>query len=298
MFTWEKLKKNKQLSELTTLKIGGLARFFYPVKSIEELLALILFAKENSLPFVVLGKGSNTLFDERGYDGLVIRNEISFLEQKNHLFRVGAGFSFAHLGVKTAREGWSGLEFASGIPGSVGGAIYMNAGANTMETKDVLHSVDYLTEKEEVITLTREQLHFGYRASIFQTLKGSILAATFALKPSDEARPNQIKIVNYRKETQPYGAPSAGCIFTNPPNQSAGALIEQAGLKGKTIGGAQVSSIHANFIINTGNATFSDLLKLVHFIRQRVKETSNITLETEVQYIPYNATQPRKLIDS
>jgi UDP-N-acetylmuramate dehydrogenase len=298
MVTWETFQKNKQLSEVTTLSIGGPARYYYPAKSISLLIDSVLFAKKHSIPCVVIGRGSNTLFEDRGFNGLVIRNEVSFLEQNEHLYRVGAGFSFAYLGVKTAREGWSGLEFASGIPASVGGAVYMNAGANQIETEGVVDSVEYLTESGELVSLPRSAIQFNYRYSSFQDWNGTIVAATFSLKRSSGARSKQLDIINYRKATQPYGVFSAGCIFRNPLNDSAGALIEKAGLKGKAIGGVHVSPIHANFIVNSGIGTFSELIELIKQIQKIVYQCSKVHLETELQYIPYDAESSGKLFFS
>ncbi len=279
----------RSLKELCTIGIGGPAKWYFEAHSIEEMQAALRYASKNHLRTFILGKGSNTLFDDRGFNGLVIHDKISFInETSKGVFHVGAGYSFSRLGAQTARQGWSGLEFASGIPGSVGGAVYMNAGANGSETCGCLTSVDYISESGTLRTFNREELTFAYRYSSFQEMKGAIVGATFALTPSLEAREKQRSIINYRTRTQPYGEKSAGCMFRNPTSQPAGALIETCGLKGKTYGEAQVSPLHGNFLINTNHATSTDVLHLVNEIQEQVKAKYGIELESEVRYIPYN----------
>ncbi|MFN4175177.1 MAG: UDP-N-acetylmuramate dehydrogenase, partial [Parachlamydiaceae bacterium] len=256
-------------------------------KSIEELKEAIAFAREKNLPYLVLGKGSNCLFHHEGYDGVVIQNKIDFFENPEPgVYRVGAGFSFALLGTKASQAGFSGLEFATGIPASVGGAIFMNAGANGSETKDSLSSVEFLNDEGKVIVLSKEELFFGYRTSSFQTMKGAILAATFKLTPSQMARQKQLEIISYRKKTQPYGDKSAGCVFRNPDCGHAGRLIEEAGLKGMKVGDAEVSTMHANFIVNKGNASSDDVLNLIEIVRKKVEEKAGVHLESEIRIIP------------
>ncbi len=282
------LQINKPLSSLTTLGIGGPARFFLEVHSIAEMQEALLFSRRENLPYLILGKGSNVLFDDRGFEGVVIGNKIDFFENPSPgVFHVGAGYSFSLLGVQTARQKWGGLEFASGIPASVGGAVFMNAGANGAETCNHLSSVDYLDEHGELLVLKKEALLFGYRYSSFQNMKGAIVGATFTLVSLEEARSKQLEIIQYRKSTQPYSDKSAGCIFRNPLSAPAGMLIEKAGLKGVSIGGAQVSPMHANFIVNKGEATASDVVQLIALVQKTVKEKMDIELESEVRIIPY-----------
>lgn len=280
-------QQDKLLKDLSTFKIGGPAKYFTESSTIEQMQALLEHCREVSLPYIVVGKGSNSLFDDRGFNGLVIQSKIAFCNYEESIVSVGSGYSFSLLGVQTARKGWAGLEFASGIPGSVGGAIYMNAGANGAETKDSLCEVTYLTEGGDLQVLPKEALSFSYRSSSFQNKRGVILAGKFQLTPSSEARQKQLKIVDYRTRTQPYSDPSVGCIFRNPSLSPAGALIEQSGLKGLSVGGAQVSTLHANFIINTGNASAQDVLTLSDIIRAKVKEKTGVDLELELRYIPY-----------
>ncbi len=291
--TSSRFQHNKLLSELTTFGIGGPARYFAEVKNIPEMLSIIQQCRQENLAYLVLGKGSNSLFDDRGYQGLVILNKIDFFEQPSPgQFHVGAGYSFSLLGNQTARQGWEGLEFASGIPGSIGGAVFMNAGANGAETCNTLVSVDYVTEEGKLEVLPKASLSFAYRLSSFQKMLGAIVGATFHLTKSATARQKQLEIIGYRTKTQPYSAKSAGCVFRNPQCGHAGALIDQAGLKGLCVGDAKVSDMHANFIINAGKATCLDVLNLIESVKKRVKEKTGIELEPEIRYIPYGKEEP------
>ncbi len=282
-----RFQSNKPLKEVSTFGIGGPARFFVEVTTIQEMQSVLSYCYEKSLPFFILGKGSNCLFDDRGLDGLVIQNKISYLNFSGHEVDVGAGFSFSMLGFKTAKQGLAGLEFASGIPATVGGAIFMNAGANGAETSTTLSEVHFVDEKGSLCKLLKEELEFGYRTSSFQKKKGAIVSAKFTLNPCELARSKQLSIIEYRTETQPYGELSIGCFFKNPQGGSAGALIEKAGMKGFSIGGAEVSCKHANFIVNKQGALAQDVLVLAKQVQERVKETLGIELEQEARCIPY-----------
>lgn len=289
-FCTKKFQLDKPLHLVSTLGVGGPARFFYEVHQIEEMQAVLRYCFLEKLPFLILGKGSNCLFDDRGFAGLVILNKISFCEFQLPVVSVGAGYSFSLLGAQTAKQGFSGLEFASGIPGSVGGAVFMNAGANGQEVKDCLLEVTFINEKGELEILSKEQMQFSYRFSSLQHKKGAIVGVKFLLELSHKARQTQLNIIAYRTKTQPYHEKSAGCIFRNVELESAGGLIERCGLKGKRIGGAEVSSLHANFIVNKGGATANDILELAVYVRKIVKEKAGIDLEMEVRYIPYELT--------
>lgn len=279
---------HKLLKEASTFGIGGPARYFVEVRTVDALAEALKHCCHEKIPYLIIGKGSNCLFDDRGFDGLVILNKIDFMHNPaDGVYHVGAGYSFALLGVQTARKGWTGLEFASGIPASVGGAIYMNAGANGFETCVKLTSVDYVDPDGTIHTLPKDQLSFAYRTSCFQKMPGAIAAGTFTLHPSPEARQKQLEIVQYRQKTQPYGDKSAGCVFRNPQCNFAGKLIEEAGLKGHQIGGAKVSDMHANFVVNTGEATSQDVLNLIAHIQHTVHRQTGIELESEVRIIPY-----------
>lgn len=281
------LQRQVSLSQLCTLGIGGPARFYTLVRSTEALQEVLAWASIKKIPFFILGKGSNCLFEDKGFDGLVIHNKINTIEDLGSgRWSVGAGYSFALLGVQTARQGWSGLEFASGIPASVGGALYMNAGAQGQETSTYLESVVFITDDGVKKSYPRHELTFGYRQSAFHQMRGAIASAIFALHPEPSSRKKQLQLIEYRQKTQPYSDKSAGCVFQNPsPVLSAGQLIEQCGLKGHRVGDAQVSCLHANFLINCGHATAKDFLELTQQVEQTVFTKTGIRLTRELQVI-------------
>lgn len=270
------------------MKVGGPADYFAEVETVEQLKEVLAFIKEKKLKYMIVGRGSNTLFDDLGFKGLIILNKINHLDRtdKTHI-SVGSGYSFSLLGTQTARWGLTGLEFASGIPGSVGGAIYMNAGANGKETADCLYSVTVMSQDGDVKSISRSDMTFSYRTSCFHNRDVVIIGATFQLEDEPHSRRRQIEIIKKRQATQPLNEPSSGCMFRNPEGSHSGALIEQCGLKGKRIGGAVVSPLHANFIINTGSATSDDVRQLANFIKQTVKEKTGQELHMEVRQVPY-----------
>src|SRR6185503_4650081 len=229
---------NKSLKPFSTFGIGGKARYFTEVRESKEMQLLLSYCFQKKIPFFILGRGSNTLFDDRGFNGLVILNKIDFMQQKGEYFTVGSGYSFSRLGQLTARLGLTGLEFAAAIPATVGGAIFMNAGANGQECFDCLHEVRFVTEEGEERLLSKEQLLCGYRTSSFHQKKGAIVEATFMLGHSEVAKERQREIIAYRLKTQPYKDKSCGCVFQNPSGFSAGKLIEECGLKGASVGDA------------------------------------------------------------
>ena len=282
------LQTHRHLSEFCTFGIGGPIDYFAEVKTVEAMQEAMMWAKERNMPYLVLGKGSNCLFSDLGFKGLVLSNRIDFLKWGDRAVTAGAGLSFALLGVQTARKGWSGLEFASGIPASVGGAIFMNAGASGRQTCDALRSVVYLHPDGTQEVYAREGLAFDYRISPFQAMAGVIVAASFALIPESLARQNQLTLIASRMKTQPLKEKSAGCVFRNPKQgPSAGALIDQCGLKGKQVGGARVSEVHANFIVNGGKASSQDVLALIRWIQNTVYEKTGVHLETEIRIVPH-----------
>ncbi len=278
-------KENVPLSTLSTFHIGGPTRLFFEAKNIEDVQEALRWALATSTKTIVIGKGSNTLFADEGFDGLVIQNSIVHCIESSGVFSVGGGYSFSLLGVRSARAGWGGLEFAAGIPGSIGGAIYMNAGANGQCIADVVCSVDCVNERGERRSIPREEIDFGYRFSSFQSLGGVIVSVDVQLHSLPEALIRQKEMLERRKHTQPYCERSAGCSFRNPLDLSAGRLIDEVGLKGMKIGGAQVSTLHANFIINTGDAKASDVVKLLSYIRETVHKKTGVLLEPEVRII-------------
>ena len=268
--------------------VGGGAEYFVEVKSSSEMREALLWAKAHKIRPFILGKGSNLLFDDAGFAGLVILNQIAHFEQKGALFRVGAGYSFARLGIQTARLGFAGLEFACGVPGSVGGAVFMNAGAGGQETQEVLEEVEVVTFEGESKRLSRGDLPFSYRTSPFQKGGMAIVSATFRLREAEEARSEQLSYLSHRQKTQPLTDKSSGCIFRNPEGEAAGALIERCGLKGVSVGRATVSILHGNFIVNEGGATCEEVRQLIERVKGEVKKRAGVDLREEVRYISLN----------
>lgn len=285
------VKEHVPLSSLSTLRLGGAARYYAAITTMQDMQLLVRFCYTHRVRYLLLGKGSNCLFDDLGFHGIVLHNKIGFLDIfPDGRLHVGAGYSFAHLGTLTARKGLRGLEFASGIPGSVGGAIFMNAGAQKAETADCLESVTYLFPDGTIQTFLRDTLLFGYRTSPFQRMNGAILSAHFHCQPDEEAPIRQRTLLAERLCKQPYNQPSAGCLFANPPSPhpSAGALIDQAGLKGFSIGGVSVSTLHANFLIHTGGGSSAKMQALIAHVHAEVLQQTGIDLKREVRYIAFN----------
>jgi UDP-N-acetylmuramate dehydrogenase len=230
------------------------------------------------------------LVRDGGIRGVVFKLDEGFNELKVDGTRVtaGGGYSTILLATMTSRQGMTGLEFAAGIPGNVGGAVYMNAGAHGSEISKVLHSATVLLETGEWVTLSNEEMEFRYRTSVLQTkLKGIVTEASFTLEygERDEIMSRLTSYKDRRRKTQPLQYPCAGSVFRNPPGDYAGRLIQEAGLKGFRIGDAEVSTTHANFIINRGNATAKNVLQLIEHIIQTIDEKYNIRLEPEVQVV-------------
>jgi UDP-N-acetylmuramate dehydrogenase len=280
-------RTDRLLKDLSTFGIGGPIRYYFSATHDEEILEAVQWAVGKKIPWFFLGCGSNCLFDDRGYDGLVIHNQVEYCEWSERSVFVSAGYRFSLLGIRAAKMGLSGLEFAIGIPGSVGGAIYMNAGANGCETSQVLQEVIYMDSSGEKKRFLPNDLAFGRRQSSFQAMPGWIAAARFELEKKENVRERQLEYLRYRIATQPHYEKSAGCIFCNPPEGAAGALIDRCGLKGRRRGGAKVSEKHANFIINDQGASQADVLLLIAEIRQTVYEQTNIWLEPEVRVVPF-----------
>lgn len=270
----------------TTFKIGGAADIFITVNSIEELRIAVKACRDSAVPYMILGKGSNLLISDDGIEGAVIATDGDFKEitVDGDTVTCGAGVALTKLCTAALDNGLAGLEFAYGIPGTVGGAVYMNAGAYGGETKDVCIEAAYLTPDGTIGTYTNAELDFSYRRSIFKDNDNIILFAKYKLTPDD---PDAIKarmddFLNRRRTKQPLEYPSAGSVFKRPPGAFAGTLIEQCGLKGKTVGGAQVSKKHAGFIINVGGATCRDVTELVRLVQDTVKTQTGYTLECEI----------------
>lgn len=284
-----KVIENINLREYTTYKATGVGKLLVIPDSIEQLIKLINYIRINNLKYKILGFGSNLLFCNDTYDGILIKldNFVNMEIDKNRII-VGAGFSLIRLSLIAARNGLAGLEFASGIPGSVGGAVYMNAGAYKSDMGYIVEKIKVLTPSLEIKELTNKELDFHYRTSFLQKNTGYIcLEVTLLLKKGD--RDLILEVIRDRKirrlESQPIEYPSAGSVFRNPTNDYAGRLIEEIGYKGKKIGDAMVSTKHANFIINIGHAKGSDIKKLIIDIKDKIKEKYNIDLKVEQEFV-------------
>lgn len=276
------------MSRHTTFQIGGPADRFITVETLPQLKGLVKALGQEGLPFLLLGKGSNLLVGDRGFRGavLLLSGDFKKVEQREEgLLRAGAGASLASVCAFARERGLSGLEFAWGIPGSAGGAAYMDAGAYGGEMKDVVERVCHLTPQGEEGSARGEELQFSYRRSRYTGGREIITFVEYRLQPGDPAQiaAKMEELMARRKEKQPYDMPSAGSVFKRPQGAFAAALIEECGLKGRRVGGAQVSEKHAGFIVNTGGATCADVLALIRQIQEEVYEKRGIRLETEVR---------------
>ena len=282
-------REGEPLASHTTFKIGGPAAVFVRPDGEAQLCQAVRLCRQLAVPCYLLGNGSNVLFGDKGYAGAVI----STAGMKGEASRQGdtltapAGMPLGVLCMAALHAGLTGLEFAYGIPGTVGGAVYMNAGAYGGEMKDVLVSVRYLTAEGTVEEIPASQLELGYRHSVFETNGGCILAATVRLAPGDPdaiaAKMNEL--MGRRRDKQPLDKPSAGSTFKRPAGAFAGALIEQCGLRGHRCGGAAVSEKHCGFVVNLGGATCADVLALCDEVARTVKEQTGYTLEKEIRVV-------------
>ncbi|MBC8079557.1 MAG: UDP-N-acetylmuramate dehydrogenase [Gorillibacterium sp.] len=277
---------NEPLSSHTTWKIGGPADCLVIPETKDQLVQLIHILHKHEMPWFLLGRGSNILVSDKGIRGIVIKLGTGLSEARfeNGLLYAGGGYSFIKLAVLAGKQGLTGLEFAGGIPGSVGGAVYMNAGAHGADVSRVLKQVDVVLENGETAVWRNDDLKYTYRHSVLHEQKAIVTEAVSELEPGDrkEIAAAMATYKDRRLRTQPLQLPCAGSTFRNPVGHYAAKLIEDAGLKGLRVGGAEVSSLHANFIINTGNATAKDVLTLIDKIRKTIHEQFGITLIPEI----------------
>jgi UDP-N-acetylenolpyruvoylglucosamine reductase len=282
------IRRDEPLARHTTLRVGGPADVYVEPASEADLVAIVKFCDERSVPFFVIGRGSNLLVRDGGFRGVVIclaHADFSKVEIIGQRLRCSAGAKLKSVAVEARRHGLSGMEFLEGIPGSVGGALRMNAGAMGSTTFDVVESVRVMDFKGGVLELMPEEMTVKYRGCA--TLKNHIaIDAVFKGRAdSPESIAQRMSAFNQKRWTSQPAAPSAGCAFKNPPSIPAGRLIDELGLKGARVGGAVVSQEHGNFIINDGNATARDVLELIEMLKQRAKKERGIELETEVEII-------------
>jgi UDP-N-acetylmuramate dehydrogenase len=285
-----KVLLNEPLKKHTTIKIGGPADLFIEPKGIEQLKDALRILKEHNVSIRVIGRGSNLLIPDEGIRGAVIKmgNGLDHLVEANDLITVGAGYPLVKLATVLSRKGKAGLAFAGGIPGSVGGAVFMNAGAHGSDVSKILVRAHILFPDGSLKWLSNEDMKFSYRTSVLQSeQKGYCVEAEFQLADGnkDEIVAEMKKFKDYRRETQPWNNPCCGSVFRNPLPHHAGKLIQDANLKGFTLGGAKISELHGNFIVNDGDASFKDVMSLIDYIKETVMKKYSVELQTEVEII-------------
>ena len=285
------IKENVSLKTLTTLKVGGISKYVFYPKDVTSLKKALTLFKENNINYKIFGNGSNIIPSDKIYDGFIIKlSSLNNLKINDEVIEVEAGYSLMKLAKEVIKLGLSGLEWANGIPGTIGGAVYMNAGAYKQDMSFVLEKITALDENMNIVTLNKDELDFSYRHSRLMEENLICLSATLKLEKKDISL--IVEVVNKRKEkrmeTQPLEYPSAGSVFRNPFNDFAGRLVEECNLKGKQIGGAMISLKHANFIINKDNATGKDVLDLINLAKKEVKEKFNIELKQEQELFNFD----------
>jgi len=281
----EKIEKNVNLAYLTTFKIGGPAKYFCQIKKEENLIQAIKWAKKKKIPYFIIGGGSNLLISDKGFKGLVVKlsmNQCQLIENK---LLLGAALKLNQVVGFLIKNNLTGLEWAAGIPGTIGGAVRGNAGAFGQEISNCLVKATVL-RGGKIIELKNNEIKFSYRQSIFKKNKDIILNVVLMVKKGKKKENEKIvqDILQRRRKSHPF-QPSAGCVFKNPKSKNAGLLIDQCGLKGKQIGGAKISEKHANFIINTGHAKARDVKNLIELIKKQVKNKFNLKLKEEIEYL-------------
>lgn len=286
------IKYNENMSKHTSFKTGGPSDYYAAAKSIDEIKEAITFSKEKNIPLYVMGNGSNLLVKDNGFRGLILKIDLEnfefFSSENNVLVTAGAGNKLMALGEKFKQLGFSGFEELSGIPGTIGGANYMNAGAYGKELKDILVSSKALNlDTGEIESLKKEEQDLVYRGSIFKNKKYIILESTIALEKGNteeiETKMNEFR--KQREEKQPLEYPSAGSTFKRGNGFITAKLIDDCGLKGYQIGGAQISEKHAGFIINKGNATSKDIIDLIEYTKKKLQEKFNVEIAEEIEII-------------
>ena len=282
----EDILENEPMSRHTTFRVGGKAACFIKISNTEQLKRLIPYFKAVEIPYFILGNGSNLLVGDHGYDGVILQLKEKFnrIETEGSLLRAQAGALLSQVAQCALEHSLAGFAFASGIPGTVGGGVMMNAGAYGGEMKQVVEEVTVLDENGEVLVLDNETMEFGYRTSIIKNRHFTVLEVTFRLKEGnrEEIRREMDELSAKRREKQPLNFPSAGSTFKRPEGYFAGKLIMDAGLRGYSIGGAAVSEKHCGFVINKGNATAADISEVIAEVQERVKDKFGVTLECEV----------------
>ncbi|WP_250227427.1 UDP-N-acetylmuramate dehydrogenase [Anaeropeptidivorans aminofermentans] len=281
---------NEPLKNHTSFKIGGDAKVFFMPESVSDIADALKVCRENEFPYYILGNGTNILFSDKGYNGVIINifnkfNQV-YLENENTI-NAQSGALLSSIANIALNNSLSGMEFASGIPGALGGAVYMNAGAYGGEMKDIVLSADILDKDGNIRTLDNNEMGFQYRSSNAEKEGFIVLSAKLQLKKGnkEEIKSKMYELNSQRKEKQPLEMPSAGSTFKRPEGNFAGKLIMESGLRGYSIGGAMVSEKHCGFVVNTGNATCKDVLLLIEHVKKTVYDKFNVMLEPEVRII-------------
>lgn len=282
------VKTEESMSRHTTFRTGGPADYYVEPSDAEELAAVLTLCREEGMPYYILGNGSNLLVSDDGYHGVMVAmgsKTWSDIQVDGTMIRAGAGALLSAVAKQALQASLTGMEFAAGIPGTLGGAVVMNAGAYGSEMKNVLASVTVLTPQGEVLTIDAAELELGYRTSCILRREYVVLSAVIQLAAGDasEIRGTMDHLSRQRKSKQPLEYPSAGSTFKRPEGTFAGKLIQDAGLRGFTVGGAQVSEKHCGFVINRDHATAADVMALCREVRRRVLEHSGVSLEMEVK---------------
>lgn len=285
------IKQNEDMSKHTSFKVGGKADIWIRIKTIEQLKYIIRFTKEKEIPLTVIGNGSNVLVKDKGIRGITITldfTDIDIEEKEEYVnVNVSSGVKLGMLATLLQKEGIAGFEFASGIPGTIGGAVRMNAGAYGKEMKEVIENVTYIDEDCNIKTIKNDELDFSYRHSRFKEKQDIIISAILRLKreDSEKIKMKMDEYKNLRNEKQPTNMPSAGSTFKRGTNYISAQLIDEAGLKGYQIGGAQVSLKHSGFVVNNGNATAEDILNLIDYVIKVVYEKFGKVLDLEIEVL-------------
>lgn len=285
----DNVKLQEPMSKHTTFRIGGPADFYLCPHSTKEVQQAVQICKEENLPYFILGNGSNLLVSDKGYRGVIIQlwKNFSDISVKGCCITAKAGALLSKVAAESLEAGLTGMEFASGIPGTIGGAVFMNAGAYGGEMKDIIKEVKVLDDQGEVRVLSNEEMKLGYRTSIVKEKGYTVLSAVLELKKGEPSviRETMEDLKNRRTSKQPLDMPSAGSTFKRPEGYFAGKLIMDSGLRGFSVGGAQVSEKHCGFVVNKGGATAEDVTVLIREVQRRVKEKFGVELETEVRFL-------------
>lgn len=284
-----KILENEPMSKHTTFKIGGPADLFIKIETINELKFIMGICKSKCIPLTIIGNGSNVLVKDKGIRGITVKicfKELELIE--NNIIKVGSGVLLSKLSNFAYEKGLTGLEFACGIPGTIGGAITMNAGAHGKPISEVIYSTTYLDNDGNIHKIDNKENEFGYRESLFSKNHNHIItSAEIKLEKGDKEciKKTINDNIKFRNDNQPINLPSAGSIFKRGQNYVSAKLIDECGLKGLTIGNAKVSEKHAGFIVNTGNASADDVLQLIEIIKEKVKEKYKINLDLEIEVL-------------